>query len=164
MSAEDLEQYEADIELQLYKEYKDLTPMFSYVVETDRRSYLANQVRQTVRNEGGRTYIELELHDAWVWDMYRTSRFVQSVRSVTVQGGTVEERPCEARAPPRGGCRWAGATHAARTGSAWGRVVRSGRRTGTAPPATTWSPATGAAPRGRSTWSSGGPASWCSAR
>src|SRR5262245_44614861 len=95
MSAEDLEQYEADIELQLYKEYKDLTPMFSYVVETDRRSYLANQVRQTVRNEGGRTYIELELQDAWVWDMYRTSRFVQSVKIVTFKDVNVEELPAK---------------------------------------------------------------------
>jgi hypothetical protein len=95
MSTEDLERYEADIELQLYKEYKDLTPMFSYVVETDRRSYLANQVRQTVRNEGGRTYIELELHDAWVWDMYRTSRFVQSVKIVTFKDVNVEELPAK---------------------------------------------------------------------
>ncbi|MEO7555956.1 MAG: DUF2469 family protein, partial [Acidimicrobiales bacterium] len=37
MSTEDLEQYEADLELQLYKEYKDVCPMFTYVVETERR-------------------------------------------------------------------------------------------------------------------------------
>ena len=61
MSAEDLERYEADIELQLYKEYKDVSPMFSYVVETERRFYLANEVNQTVRDAGGRTYVELEL-------------------------------------------------------------------------------------------------------
>ena len=60
--------------------------MFSYVVETERRFYLANEVRQTVRNEGGRTYFELELRDAWVWDMYRTSRFVQSRAGRHVQG------------------------------------------------------------------------------
>jgi Protein of unknown function (DUF2469) len=85
MSAEDLERYEADIELQLYKEYKDVAPMFSYVVETERRFYLANEVKQTVREEGG--------HDAWVWDMYRTSRFVQSVRVVTFKDVNVEELP-----------------------------------------------------------------------
>src|SRR3546814_6483107 len=43
MSTEDLERYEAEIELQLYKEYKDVAPMFSYVVETERRFYLANR-------------------------------------------------------------------------------------------------------------------------
>jgi hypothetical protein len=93
MSSEDLERYEADIELQLYKEYKDVCPMFSYVVETERRFYLANQVTQTVREQGGRAFIELELSDAWVWDMYRTSRFVQSVRIVTFKDVNVEELP-----------------------------------------------------------------------
>jgi hypothetical protein len=91
MTSEDLERYEADIELQLYKEYKDVCPMFSHVVETERRFYLANDVRQTVHHEGGRTYIELELSDAWVWDMYRTSRFVESVRVVTFKDVNVEE-------------------------------------------------------------------------
>jgi hypothetical protein len=93
MSTEDLERYEAEIELQLYKEYKDVCPMFSYVVETERRFYLANEVRQEVRTEGDRSYVELELRDAWVWDMYRTSRFVQSVRIVTFRDVNVEELP-----------------------------------------------------------------------
>jgi hypothetical protein len=93
MSTEDLERYEAEIELQLYKEYKDVCPMFSYVVETERRFYLANEVRQHVRTEGDRTYVELELRDAWVWDMYRTSRFVQSVQIVTFRDVNVEELP-----------------------------------------------------------------------
>ena len=93
MSTEDLERYEAEIELQLYKEYKDVCPMFSFVVETERRFYLANEVRQTVRAEAGRTWVELELKDAWVWDMYRTSRFVQSVQIVTFRDVNVEELP-----------------------------------------------------------------------
>ena len=93
MSSEDLERYEADIELQLYKEYKDVCPMFSFVVETERRFYLANEVHQQVKTDGGRTYVELELRDAWVWDMYRTSRFVQSVRIVTFKDVNVEELP-----------------------------------------------------------------------
>ncbi|HEX8803419.1 MAG TPA: DUF2469 domain-containing protein [Acidimicrobiales bacterium] len=93
MSSEDLERYEADIELQLYKEYKDVCPMFSYVVETERRFYLANEVTQTVHEQAGRTFIELVLQDAWVWDMYRTSRFVQSVRIVTFKDVNVEELP-----------------------------------------------------------------------
>src|SRR5690606_14826984 len=42
MSAEDLEKYETDMELQLYREYRDIVRQFSYVVETERRFYLAN--------------------------------------------------------------------------------------------------------------------------
>ena len=93
MSTEDLERYEAEIELQLYKEYKDVCPMFSYVVETERRFYLANGVKQTVKDEGGRTWVELELSDAWVWDMYRQTRFVSSVKIVTFKDVNVEELP-----------------------------------------------------------------------
>jgi hypothetical protein len=90
---EDLERYEAEIELQLYREYKDVCPMFTYVVETERRFYLANEVRKTVQDEGARTYVELELGDAWVWDMYRQSRFVSKVSIVTFKDVNIEELP-----------------------------------------------------------------------
>ena len=91
MSAEDLERYETEIELQLYKEYRDVLPMFSYVVETERRFYLTNGVKMEVRNEQGRVYFELELQDAWVWDMYRPARFVANVRVVTFKDVNIEE-------------------------------------------------------------------------
>src|SRR3954463_81006 len=96
MSTEDLERYEAEIELQLYREYKDVCPMFSYVVETERRFYLANTVDAQVRVEGDRTWVELELRDAWVWDMYRQTRFVSSVRVITFKDVNVEELPKDA--------------------------------------------------------------------
>jgi len=92
-SSEDLEQFEAELELQLFKEYRDVCPMFGYVVETERRFYLANEVRQDVKEAGGRAYVELELRDAWVWDMYRSSRFVPAVRIVTFKDVNVEELP-----------------------------------------------------------------------
>ena len=56
MSSEDLERYETEIELQLYKEYRDVLPMFAYVVETERRFYLTNSVQMDVKNEQGRVY------------------------------------------------------------------------------------------------------------
>jgi hypothetical protein len=93
MSAEDLERYETEIELQLYQEYRAVLPMFKYVVETERRFYLANEVQMDARNEQGRTYFELQLGDAWVWDMYRPARFVASVRVVTFKDVNVEELP-----------------------------------------------------------------------
>lgn len=91
MSAEDLERYETEIELQLYKEYRDVLPMFAYVVETERRFYLTNHVKLDVRTEDGQTYFELELQDAWVWDMYRPARFVANVRVVTFKDVNIEE-------------------------------------------------------------------------
>jgi Protein of unknown function (DUF2469) len=93
VSADDLEAYEADIELQLYREYKDVSPTFTYVVETERRFYLANEVQRTVRDAGGTPFVELELRDAWVWDMYRSSRFVSRVQIVTFKDVNIEELP-----------------------------------------------------------------------
>ena len=37
MSAEDLENYETEMELQLYREYKDISAQFNFVVETERQ-------------------------------------------------------------------------------------------------------------------------------
>jgi hypothetical protein len=93
MSAEDLERYETEIELQLYREYRDVLPMFQYVVETERRFYLANDVKLDVKTDNGRTYFELRLRDAWVWDMYRPTRFVADVNVVTFKDVNVEELP-----------------------------------------------------------------------
>lgn len=91
MSAEDLERYETELELALYKEYRDVLPMFNYVVETERRFYLANSVETKVKNEDGRTYFEIALTDAWVWDLYRSARFLKQVKVVTFRDVNIEE-------------------------------------------------------------------------
>ena len=91
VSAEDLENYETDAELALYREYRDVVGLFSYVVETERRFYLANQVDLQVRSAAGEVYFELSLTDAWVWDVYRPARFVKNVRVVTFKDVNVEE-------------------------------------------------------------------------
>jgi len=91
MSAEDLENYETEMELQLYREYRDVVGLFSYVVETERRFYLANQVDLQVRSAEGEVYFEVTMSDAWVWDVYRPARFVKTVRVVTFKDVNVEE-------------------------------------------------------------------------
>lgn len=101
MSAEDLEKYETEMELSLYREYKDIVGQFSYVVETERRFYLANSVEMVPRNTDGEVYFELRLADAWVWDMYRPARFVKQVRVVTFKDVNIEEVE-KTRAAPAG--------------------------------------------------------------
>lgn len=91
MSAEDLDNYETDAELSLYKEYRDVIKLFTYVVETERRFYLANKVDFNVRSAGQDVYFDVRLTDAWVWDVYRSSRFVKNVRIVTFKDVNVEE-------------------------------------------------------------------------
>ena len=93
MSAEDLEKYETEMELQLYREYRDVVRLFSYVVETERRLYLTNDVQLTQHSEGGETYFEAVMQDAWAWDMYRPASFVKNVRVLTFKDVNVEELP-----------------------------------------------------------------------
>ena len=93
MSEEDLERYEAEIELGLVQEYRAVLPVFAYVIETERRFYLANEVSVTVRSDTTPACVELELRDAWVWDMYRPARFVPSVRVITFRDVNIERLP-----------------------------------------------------------------------
>jgi hypothetical protein len=93
LSSDDLENFEAERELQLAQEYQDVASMFKYAVETERRFYLANEVNVTVSGDGARPVIEVELSDAWVWDMYRKSRFVPKVKVLTFKDVNVEELP-----------------------------------------------------------------------
>ncbi len=93
MSSDDLENYEAERELQLAQEYQDVSAMFRYAVETERRFYLANSVEVTKVDDAARPLIEVVLTDAWVWDMYRKTRFVPKVRVLTFKDVNVEELP-----------------------------------------------------------------------
>ena len=40
----DIESYENNLELALFREYRDVIGLFKYVVETERRFYLCNHV------------------------------------------------------------------------------------------------------------------------
>jgi hypothetical protein len=91
VSAEDLEKYETEMELQLYREYRDVVGLFQFVVETERRFYLTNNVDLQVRSSEGEVYFEVTMSDAWVWDMYRPARFVKNVKVVTFKDVNVEE-------------------------------------------------------------------------
>ena len=68
--------------------------MFPYVVETERRFYLANEVeaRRRARATAGPTSSS-SCSDAWVWDMYRPARFVADVHVVTFKDVNIEELP-----------------------------------------------------------------------
>jgi hypothetical protein len=85
---DDIERFEEERELELYREYRDVLPMFTYVIETERRFYLANKV-DLEQLEGG--WVKVEHIDAWVWDMFRPARFVSTVRVMTQRDVNVEE-------------------------------------------------------------------------
>ena len=96
MGTDDLEEFEAERELQLAQEYQDVSGMFRYAVETERRFYLANEVDVSVIGDPTRPVIQVEMVDAWVWDMYRKSRFVPKVKILSFKDVNVEELPRDA--------------------------------------------------------------------
>jgi hypothetical protein len=98
MSDEDIERFEDDMELRLWREYRDVIRMFRYAVETERRFYLANQVHVT-KHDQGTPWFEVELSDVWVWDMYRSDRFITKVSVVTTRDVNVEELAARDLAP-----------------------------------------------------------------
>lgn len=91
MDENDFDDYERDAELALYREYRDVVATFKYVVETERRFYLGNEVELKRIDTATDFYFELNMVDVWVWDIYRTDRFVSNVRVLTFKDVNVEE-------------------------------------------------------------------------
>ncbi|MEE8406941.1 MAG: DUF2469 family protein, partial [Acidimicrobiia bacterium] len=44
-----------------------------------------------VREVNGSVYFEVEMNDAWVWDMFRPARFLEHVQVLTFRDVNVEE-------------------------------------------------------------------------
>ncbi len=91
MDENEFEDYDRDAELSLYREYRDVVKMFRFVVETERRFYLANDVELKRVDTATDFYFELNMQDVWVWDIYRTDRFVKQVKVMTFKDVNVEE-------------------------------------------------------------------------
>jgi hypothetical protein len=91
MEENEFEDYDRQAEVALYREYRDVVGTFKYVIETERRFYLANEVELKRIDTSTDFYFELNMSDVWVWDIYRTDRFVQTVRVLTFKDVNVEE-------------------------------------------------------------------------
>ncbi|MEY4263405.1 MAG: hypothetical protein RLY88_1113 [Actinomycetota bacterium] len=91
MDENDFDDYDREAELALYREYRDVVGTFKYVVETERRFYLANEVELKRVDAANDFYFELNMKDVWVWDIYRSDRFVKNVRVLTFKDVNVEE-------------------------------------------------------------------------
>ncbi|MEN9713983.1 MAG: hypothetical protein RLZZ164_647 [Actinomycetota bacterium] len=91
MDENEVDDYDREAEVALYREYKVVVGTFKYVVETDRRFYLANEVDLKRIDTPNDFYFEITMNDVWVWDIYRTDRFVKSVRVLTFKDVNVEE-------------------------------------------------------------------------
>lgn len=91
MDENEFDDFERNAEVALFREYKDVVGTFKYVIETERRFYLANEVELKRVDAGNDFYFEINMTDVWVWDVYRTDRFVKSVRVLTFKDVNLEE-------------------------------------------------------------------------
>ena len=61
MDENEFDDYERDAELALFREYRDVVGTFKFVIETDRRLYLANEVELKRVDAGEDFYFEILL-------------------------------------------------------------------------------------------------------
>jgi hypothetical protein len=91
MDENDFDDYDREAELALFREYRTVADTFRFVIETERRLYLANEVDFKRIDTATDFFFELVMSDVWVWDIYRTDRFVKSVRVLTFKDVNIEE-------------------------------------------------------------------------
>jgi hypothetical protein len=91
---DDLDEYEAELELALKKEYQAVFSLFRFCVLTQDATYLCNRldVQQAAPTAaGGLPFFQLELEDVWVWDKNRPRRIIPRAKVFTSGDVTIEE-------------------------------------------------------------------------
>src|SRR5437762_3107251 len=73
---DDLDEYEAELELRLKREYQAVFGLFRYCVLTPDATYLCNKLERTYAPQPAYPFIRLRLEDVWVWDKNRPTRII----------------------------------------------------------------------------------------
>ena len=88
---DDLDEYEADLELRLKKEYQAVFGLFRFCVLTQDATYLCNKLERTYVPQQAYPFFHLKLEDVWVWDKNRPTRIIPRADVHTTQDVTIEE-------------------------------------------------------------------------
>jgi hypothetical protein len=89
---DELDEYEAELELRLKKEYQAVFSLFRYCVLTPDATYLCNRLEKTIAAQPSYPFIDLRLEDVWVWDKNRPTRMIPRTEIIVVSGDvTIEE-------------------------------------------------------------------------
>ena len=88
---DELDEFEAELELRLKKEYTPVFGLFRYCVLTQDATYLCNRLERTVTPQPAYPFINLRLEDVWVWDKNRPTRMIPRAEVFTSSDVTVEE-------------------------------------------------------------------------
>jgi Protein of unknown function (DUF2469) len=90
---DELDEYEAELELALKREYQAVFGLFRYCVLTQDATYLCNRldVQQAAPTAQGVPFFQLGLEDVWVWDKNRPTRMIPRAKVFTAGDVTIEE-------------------------------------------------------------------------
>ena len=92
---DDLEEYDAELELRLKREYATVFGLFRYCVLTAEATYLCNRLQIEHAHQASYPLVHLTMEDVWVWDKNRPSRIIPRTEVHTTQDVTVEELKTE---------------------------------------------------------------------
>ena len=79
---EDLEEYDAELELTLKREYATVFGLFRYCVLTQEATYLCNKLDMKIEHQPSYPLFHLRMEDVWVWDKNRPSRIIPLAEEV----------------------------------------------------------------------------------
>ena len=90
-NSEELDEYDAGLELRLKHEYADVFQIFQYCVVTDEATYLCNELEIDCVPHAAYLLFELDMQDVWVWDRNRPTRILPRAHVYTTGDVTVEQ-------------------------------------------------------------------------
>ena len=88
---DDLDEYEAELELSLKKEYQAVFGLFRYCVLTQDATYLCNRLDLQYLPQQSYPFFQLTMEDVWVWDKNRPTRMIPRTKVFTAGDVTIEE-------------------------------------------------------------------------
>ena len=88
---DELDEYEADLELRLKKEYTAVFGLFRYCVVTQDSTYLCNKYDLRGGPQASYPFFQLTMEDVWVWDKNRPTRIIPRAEVYTSSDVTIEE-------------------------------------------------------------------------
>jgi hypothetical protein len=88
---DELDEFEAELELRLKKEYGAVYSLFRYCVLTSDGTYLCNRLEMQSVPQPSYPFFQLKMEDVWVWDKSRPTRMIPRVEILTTGDVTVEE-------------------------------------------------------------------------
>jgi hypothetical protein len=97
---DELDDYEAELELRLKKEYSAVFGLFRYCVLTQDVTYLCNRLEVERANQASYPYLHLRMEDVWVWDKNRPTRMIPRAEVFTAGDVTVEELGADGEGSP----------------------------------------------------------------